>query len=150
MFKTKRVFSLGCAMGFFFSITGATVLRAQHHQPQQGQEHQKGMQGHEQQQGMVEVGNKGEVSFAVETKVGDLTLRPGLYRFQHRVENGGHYVRFTELGKRGIKEEAGEVKCAIEPAGEEFSRTAVFSGSEGGMNHVARIEVRGENVVHVF
>lgn len=148
MFKTKRVFSLGCAVGFFFSIAGATVLRAQHHQPQPAQEHQKGMQGHE--QAKVEVGEKGEVSFAVETKVGDLTLRPGLYRFQHRVENGGHYVRFTELGKRGIKEVAGEVKCAIEPAAEEFSRTAVFSSSEGGMNHVVRIEVRGENVVHVF
>lgn len=146
----KRVFSLVSAMAFLFSITGARVLRAQHHQPQQGHEHQQGMQGRQHQQGMVEVGKKGEVSFAVETKVGDLTLRPGLYRFQHRVENGGHYVRFTELGKRGIKEVAGEVKCAIEPAGEEFSRTAIFSDSEGGMNRVGRIEVRGENVVHVF
>lgn len=147
----KRAFSFACAIGFLSWITGAAVLRAQHHQaPQQGHEHQKAMQGHEQEQGMVEVGNKGEVSFAVETKVGDLTLRPGLYRFQHRVENGEHYVRFTELEKRGIKGVAGEVRCAIEPAGEEFSRTAIFSLDEGGVKRVTRIEVRGENAVHVF
>lgn len=143
-----RVFSLGSAMGILFSIAGASVLRAQHHQPGNGHEHQQAMQGH--QQGMVEVGHKGEVSFAVETKVGDLTLNPGLYGFQHRVENGQHYVRFTELGKRGIREVAGDVKCAIEPVGEEFTRTAVFTSNEGGVNRVVRIEVRGENAVHVF
>jgi hypothetical protein len=45
---------------------------------------------------------------------------------------------------------AGEVKCAIELVGEEFSRTAVFTSNEGGVNRVVRIEVRGENAVHVF
>jgi hypothetical protein len=33
---------------------------------------------------------------------------------------------------------------------EESSRTAVFSILEAGINRVTRIEVKGENVVHVF
>ena len=52
------------------------VVRAQQHQKQH-----KGLVE-------VEVGEKGEVSFNVETKVGDLVLKPGSYQFQHRAENG--------------------------------------------------------------
>lgn len=144
----QRAFWFACGMGLLFSIAGATVHRPGHEQPQQGSEHPKGMRGQEQQPVMV--GKKGEVSFAFETKVGELTLRPGVYKFQHRVDKGGHYVRFTELGKRGIREVAGEVKCAIEPVGEESSRTVVYSIDERGTRRVTRIEVKGENVVHVF
>lgn len=138
----RRIVVLVSALAFSLLIGDAAVLGAQQHQ--QHQEHHA----------KVEVGNKGEVSFNVETGVGDLMLKPGSYQFQHRVENGEHFVRFTELSKSPAgtrpKDMAGEVKCAIEPAGEGFSRTAIFSTVEGGMNRVTRIEVKGENVVHVF
>jgi len=134
----RRMLSFVGAMAFIFLIAGAMVVGAQH------QEHHKG-------QVEVEVGEKGEVSFGVETKVGDLILKPGSYQFQHRAEKGAHYVRFTELGKKGFSGDvAGEVKCALEPLSEESSRTAVFSILEAGINRVTRIEVKGENVVHVF
>jgi hypothetical protein len=130
------------ALAFSLSVADAMAVRAQQHQ--QHQEHHA----------RVEVGNKGEVSFNVETEVGGMMLKPGSYQFQHRVENGEHFVRFTELSKSPVgtrpKDVAGEVKCAIEPADEEFSRTAIYSTVEGGTNRVTRIEVKGENVVHVF
>ena len=34
----------------------------------------------------MKVGKTGEVTFDKETKVGDVTLKPGRYKFQHRVE----------------------------------------------------------------
>ena len=134
----RRMLSFVGAMAFIFLIAGAMVVRAQQHQ-----EHHNG-------QVEVEVGKKGEVSFHDETKVGDLILKPGSYQFQHRAEKGAHYGRFTELGKRGPGDVAGEVKCALVPVSEESSRTAVFSILEAGINRVTRVEVKGENVVHVF
>jgi hypothetical protein len=110
----------------------------------------------------LKVGKKGEITFDKETKVGDLTLKPGRYFFQHRVEGEDHFVHFTEVTKEpsyygggagggGVpKAHPGEVKCKLEPLSKKVQATTLELDTEGGVNRVTRVEVAGENVAHVF
>ena len=105
----------------------------------------------------LKVGKTGEVTFDKETMVGDLTLKPGRYKFQHRVEGSDHFVHFTEWTKGRFSGESGtpkahpgEEKCRLEPLSKKVSQTAIYTTSEGGVNRVTKVEVAGENVAHVF
>lgn len=108
---------------------------------------------------VIKVGKKGEMKFDQETQVGDLTLKPGHYQVQHRVDGSDHMIHFTELkgghnpyypsGPTGTAH-PGEVKCRLEPMNAKASQTAVTMSTEGGARRITRIEIRGENVAHVF
>jgi hypothetical protein len=108
----------------------------------------------------LKVGKKGEVTFDKETRVGDLTLKPGRYFFQHRVEGEDHFVHFTQVteehpyggaGGGGVPiAHPGEVKCKVEPLSKKVEATTPELVTEGGVNRVTRVEVAGENVAHVF
>jgi hypothetical protein len=106
----------------------------------------------------LKVGKTGDVSFSDETKVGEVTLKPGRYKLQHRVEGEDHFVHFTEWSKPypyyettgGPKAHPGEVKCKLEPLAKKVSRTTVWTTAEDGTRRVTRVEVGGENVAHVF
>jgi hypothetical protein len=74
----------------------------------------------------LKVGKKQEIAFRVETIVGDVTLAPGRYRIQHRVDGSDHFVRFTSLDKSS-GEGAPEIKCRLEPLGEKAPKTTIFS-----------------------
>ena len=105
----------------------------------------------------LKVGKTGEVTFSKETKVGDMTLKPGRYKFQHRVEGDDHFVHFTEwtkpypAGSTGApKAHPGEMKCRIEPLNKKVSATTIFTVDEGAFQRLTKVEVGGENVAHVF
>ncbi len=107
----------------------------------------------------LKVGKKGDVTFAKETKVGDLTLKPGRYTFQHRVEGDDHFVHFTEVTKGSAysgagggvpKAHPGEVKCKLEPLSKKVESTTLYYDTEGGVNRLIKVEVAGENVAHLF
>ncbi len=105
----------------------------------------------------LKVGKTGEVVFQKETKVGELTLKPGRYKFQHRVEGDDHFVHFTEwtnpypVGETGRpKSHLGEVKCRIEPSSKKVSQTRIYAVNEGAYQRLTKVEVGGENVAHVF
>lgn len=109
---------------------------------------------------VIKVGKKGEVMFSQETQVSDLTLKPGHYQMQHRVEGSDHMIHFTEL--KGVHRDPyhqsapmgtahpGEVKCRLEPINAKASETRVELSTEGGVRRITRIEIAGENVAHVF
>lgn len=110
-------------------------------------------------QQVVKVGKKGEIMFDQDTQFGGLTLKAGHYQIQHRVEGSDHMIHFTEF--KGMHTpshpntpsdtaNAGETKCRLEPLNAKASRTAVFIDTEGGARRVTKIEIRGENVAHVF
>lgn len=96
----------------------------------------------------LKVGKTGEISFTQPTKLGEVLLPAGSYRFVHRTAGDDHFVKFT--GTKGKGREFGEVKCQIEPLSEKASQTAISTTDEGGTRRITRIEVRGENVAHVF
>lgn len=121
------------------------------------QEHRSGAANS--QERTLKVGKNGQMTFDTETKVGDLTLKPGRYRFQHRVEGEEHFVHFTQWtaqnpyrpGETGApKAHPGEVHCRLEPLAKRVTQTKVTLQKEGGAYRLVRVEVAGENVAHLF
>jgi hypothetical protein len=112
----------------------------------------------------LKTGKKGEITLKQPTKIGDMTLQPDTYVVQHRVSGNDHFVRFVELKQieaRGAEageatystyteaEKAGEIKCRVEPAGQTFGSTSVTI-TEDGVARITKVEIKGENVVHVL
>lgn len=108
---------------------------------------------------IIKVGKKGDVVFSDTTQIGEVTLKPGHYQFQHSVVGDEHFVKFTELtmfrGEHATRKatetkDVGEIKCTVEPLKSKVTQTAIYTDTAGGVNKITRIEVSGENVAHVF
>jgi VCBS repeat-containing protein len=112
----------------------------------------------------LKIGKKGEITLTQPTKVGDTTLQPGTYVVQHRVSGNDHFVRFIELKKLTdlnlspetmgwytytVENNAGEIKCRVEPTGTMIEATTVTVAEDGGPK-VTKVAIKGENVVHVL
>lgn len=114
-------------------------------------------QGKEQ---VLKVGKNGKIELSEETMVGDLKLKAGPYKVQHRVAGSDHFIHFIELtkpspyyktGSEGTpKSHPGEVMCKIQPLNEKVTQTAVYLNKEDGMMRITRIDISGENVAHLF
>ncbi len=107
----------------------------------------------------LKVGKKGDVTFVKDIQVGDLTLKPGRYILQHRVDGEDHFIHFTEVtkgsgysgtGGGAPKAHPGEVKCKLEPLAKTVQGTTLYYDTEGGVNRLTKVEIAGENVAHVF
>jgi hypothetical protein len=112
----------------------------------------------------MKAGKKGEVTLTQPTKIGDITLQPGTYVVQHRVSGHDHFVRFMELKKleqlqvgEGTgwytytqENNAGEVKCRVEPASAKIEATTVTVATEGGSRRITQVAIKGEDVLHVL
>ena len=120
-----------------------------------GQQHDKTMK----------TGKKVEITLTQPTKIGDTTLQPGTYVVQHRVSGNDHFVRLTELkklqelmpGGEGAgwytytqENNAGEVKCKVEPPGKTIQATTVTVANDSGSPRIAQVAIKGEDVLHVF
>ena len=137
---------------------GGTVWAQHHHPAPASQPHvAKDAAAGEQ---ALKVGKKDDVDFDVRTAVGDMTLEPGRYRLQHRVDGADHFVHFTEVtkdiphhsgtGGGAAKAHPGEVKCRLEPLDKKASVTRVYRRVEGEGARVTRVIIRGENAAHLF
>lgn len=133
------------------ALFATAVAWAQDHSHMQMQEQGK--------QQTLKTGKKGEIVLNQETKAGDLTLQPGSYLVQHRVEGEDHFVHFTKMSKGnpyspGLtypKSHEGEIKCRIEPLSSKVAETKVILGpGEDGTYRIQRIEIAGENVAHLL
>lgn len=100
----------------------------------------------------TKVGNWGRLTFKNETRVGNLTLPPGRYLFEHINKGGYHYARFSRITWDHITRYrvAGVVKCQVERLPAKAKRTNVQMIRDDGFDRVTRIEIRGENVAHLF
>jgi hypothetical protein len=111
---------------------------------------------------VIKVGKKGDMTFSEPVQVGDVTLPPGHYVFQHRVSGQDHFVKFVgakemqhmstpmtqpmQVGPTTTK----EIKCTVEPLNHKVEQTKVYIDTVSGVHKVTRIEIAGENVAHVF
>ena len=131
-------------------LLGVAYAAAQDHQHMQMAQQPTAQQDHQNMQmgQQLKIGKKGQMSFSQPTKVGEVLLPAGSYRFMHRVAGDDHFVQFTQTspGSRDF----GEVKCQIEPLSKKASQTAITTMDEAGVQRITRIEVAGENVAHVF
>jgi hypothetical protein len=126
---------------------------------------------HEHKTTELAVGQKGDVTFTAETTIAGITLKPGRYYIEHRVEGtvqprrvAGHYIHFTEMTpkehqKRQAARDAiveyavahpGEIQCEVQALGKKASKTTVFTTTENGIRRITRIEIAGEDVAHIF
>lgn len=107
----------------------------------------------------IKVGKTGAITLKEPTNIGTLTLPAGRYLVQHRVAGPDHRIHFTLLkenlspwarARSGTIELPDGVGCRLEPMDHRARRTIVFTNQEGGSLRVSRIEIKGENVAHVF
>ena len=107
----------------------------------------------------LKIGKKGETTFSQETIVGNITLKPGNYTFQHKVVGTNHFMSFQRVSEGTIYNHFGEgfregnpilVKCRIEPLNQKVSDMQIDSVVSGGVQHISSIEIPGENVAHLF
>ena len=117
------------------------------------------------------VGEKGEITLTTETRIADITLKPGRYYIDHRVQETlqprrvfAHYIHFTEVTpestqRRRAAREAlggtavahpGEIECKVEALPKKASKTTVVTTIEDGVPRITRIEIAGENMAHVL
>lgn len=119
----------------------------------------------------LKLGKQDDITLMSVTKVGNLTLRPGHYILRHRTSDGKHAMHFVSFvpygGETGHgrtyypagyglpsnrmgKSDAGEPECRIEPLKTTVKRTQVFFVNENGGKRITRVEIKGENVAHLF
>jgi len=104
---------------------------------------------------MLNVGKGGDIVLSSETKLGDMTLRPGSYMVKYRLEGSDHFIHFTETGGEIAsqclpKGHLGELRCKLEPLVSKARQTAVYTTKEDGFSRVTKIVIKGENVAHLF
>lgn len=114
---------------------------------------------------VLKSGKEGEITLTQPTKVGDVTLQPGTYVVQHRVSDKQHFVRFMQLEKlRELnltpaatgwytytkENNAGEIKCRVEPAAATAQETTVTMAMEDGTPRITQVVIKGENDTHIF
>lgn len=110
-------------------------------------------QGHK-----VRVGKQGDLTFRVEMKLVDLTLKPGRYFIRHRVAGTDNFVQFTEVTKPHNRSGGGvpvspsiEVKCRLVPLEKKVHETTIiYANTNGGVREIKEVLVVGENVGHAF
>ena len=151
MNHNRRILRLAATASAVLFAAAVALAQGHEHAQMQGQ-----AQGKEQ---VIKVGKKGDILFSDTTQIGDVTLKPGHYLFQHRVAGDEHFVKFTELlmsqdrhtgGATTGAKDVGEIKCNVEPLKGKVNQTAVYSETVGGVKRITRITVAGENVAHVF
>ena len=109
----------------------------------------------------TKVGKTDDITLSSTTKVGNLTLQPGHYILQHKSSHGTHamhFVSFTPYSGNGKahtyfgsnRTDVGNVKCKLDPLNAKIKKTQVFLAEENGVKRISRIEIKGENVAHLF
>ncbi len=106
----------------------------------------------------LKVGKTGVITIYVETKAGDLTLRPGRYFMRHMMSGEDHFIQFTEVTKPHNRSGGGvpiappvEIKCRLVPLEKKVRETKIiYAGPGGSVPRIDRVLVAGENVAHVF
>jgi hypothetical protein len=107
----------------------------------------------------IKVGKTGAITLKASTDVGIFTLPRGRYLVQHRVVGSDHRIHFTLLkenlspwarSRSGTIELPDEVSCRLEAMSDKARQTVVFTKQEGNSQRITRIEIKGEDVAHVF
>ncbi len=107
----------------------------------------------------LKIGKKGETTFSQEIIVGNITLKPGDYTFQHKVVGTNHFMSFQRVSEGDSFDGVGGgvpkghpimIKCRIEPLNQKVSDMQIDSVVSGGVQRISSIEIPGENVAHLF
>lgn len=103
------------------------------------------------------VRSKAEIWLPVRTRFSGFALPAGQYLLQHRIDGSNHLMAFVQL-RVGDSLSAPSmhkvmpvmVRCRLEQLARKASQTAFYSVAEGDANRAIKVEIKGENVAHVF
>jgi len=94
-------------------------------------------------------GRKGEISITAPVQVGDITLAPGDYIVQHRVQADEHLMYFTPKSDV-TKEQSAPVTCELDPQSPRWRSSAVWLKLKDGNKAIEKIMIKDEKVVYNF
>ncbi len=101
-------------------------------------------------------GKSGTLKIAADTNVGGVVLKPGEYEVRHVDTGDKHFVEFAQTVENDYvlegqtvysQEVVARVNCTREPLESTVARTELLPKTAGT---TARLEIRGEKVVHEF
>jgi hypothetical protein len=107
----------------------------------------------------LHTGKTGNLTIPEPTIIGNVTLQPGEYEVKHVNDRTGHYVEFARMTKAEARspyyynltynrEIVARLNCSLEPLHAKVKQTALLASAEKGQP--TGLEIRGENVKHVF
>lgn len=105
------------------------------------------------------VGKQGWITLNADTQFGAAVLKPGTYYLQHQANEASHAVAFQRVGDPDLAlqySDEGTVgspitaQCKIQSLPARVKHTTIATVSDGPARRIARIEIKGENVAHVF
>lgn len=107
---------------------------------------------------MLHKGKKGDIAVTTTLHMDGVKLEPGEYTVQHRTSGSDHFLRLqkweevsnTEAAGTQVPFTVGGVKCEVQPAKGTITETRVYTEKKGGETWITKIEVKGENVVHII
>lgn len=140
MLRRQTLGALGCALLWTLTVTVA---------PAKTPEEQA-----------LKVGKRGEITLTQPTQVANQLLQPATYIVQHRDSGTDHFVRFLKVEKvedysnerRAYTEldNAGEIKCRMEPTSTEVRETTAYIVTANGVSRITKVAIKGEKAVHVL
>lgn len=101
-------------------------------------------------------GKTGKLKLRAAVKLGDVVLQPGDYEVRHINSAKGHFVEFAQVVENDYVPEGlsvyerqvvARVNCTLEPLNAVVAQTELLPKTDGTM---ARLEIRGEKVMHMF
>jgi hypothetical protein len=103
------------------------------------------------------VESKANIWLSSKTRFSGFALPAGQYQFQHRVDGSVHSMNFIQL-RAGTSPQSPSthklvpvsVRCRLEPLQARATQTAFYSVPEGGVSRAMRLEIKGENMAHIF
>ncbi len=103
------------------------------------------------------VGKTGKLHIGSSVRVGNTSLKPGMYQVQHVTEGEAHLIVFrtikmgykSNMGNQALGQEVARVKCRIEPVGQRWKHTKLHLERSGSGEKVVReVQIAGEDVLH--
>lgn len=102
-------------------------------------------------------GKQAYVQFIADTRVGQVILNPGYYRFQHEVIDSSHYlvVRDEMTRQAGGRRSSRDgilvrVSCQVVPTRAEHRQTTYYTiDAPDGVEGLIRLDVVGERTSHI-
>ena len=104
------------------------------------------------------LGKKHKIVLKESAKLGDKTFAPGTYIVQQQTIHGSYYVHFQKLEEypgahmlpRFKPMEAGVFPCKLEPAPSRFKKTTAVIEHDAQGAHITKLQIKGEEALHVF
>lgn len=104
-------------------------------------------------------GKEGWVTINRDTMFGDVVLKPGFYLVTDETSGTSHRVSFHKAGDPNLALQYSDKafegdpvirNCSIQAATGIFKKTKIVTVSDGSIQHLTQLQIKGEDVIHVF